>query len=186
MTTPLLAIGLLSKISSVARQTLQQVNQAAQGADETADRQKLPGSKPKFDLQNLFTSLDNDKSGALSKEELQQLPSKLPGSKLASALLSLQESGKGKAAGDDLQSQLFDKLDQDGDGKISTDEFNALPRSARSLVHELGAAGSGPNGAARLGASGIKPVDDVAASSVDRDRLNRAANVYSRTALPGG
>lgn len=188
MTTPLLAIGLLSKISSATRQGLQQVsqaNKAATGADEIANGQNVPGGKAKFDLQSLFKTLDGNQDGTLSKDELKKLAGALPPSKLSTALLSLQESSNGEEK-DDVQAALFGALDKNSDGKIGSDEFGVLASGVRGLLRSIGAAGDGERGAASLGASGLKPASDIAGIDVDRDKVNRAAIAYSRTSAPAG
>lgn len=184
MSTPLLAIGLLSKISSVARQGLNQAQKtsaATQGAEAAADRQNVPGSPAKFDLQKLFQSLDLNKDNNLTKDEFKSLAGNLPEGKNSSSLLALQEAGNGS---NEFTSKLFSSLDKDGDGQIGKEEFGAIGQGIRGVLRGVGAAGEGNRGAASLGASGLKPASDTSGTDVDRDRLNRAANAYSRTSAP--
>ena len=181
MSTPLLAIGLLSKISTVARQGLQQAQKANQVAEAAADRQNVPGSPAKFDLQKLFQTLDQNKDNNLTRDELKNLAGNLPEGKNASSLLALQEAGNGS---NDFTSKLFSSLDKDSDAQISQEEFTAIGQGIRGVLRGVGAAGEGNRGAASLGASGLRPASNTSGTDVDRDRLNRAANAYSRTSAP--
>lgn len=180
MTTPLLAIGLLSRISSAARHDLQRSSQtsaATTSADAAGNGQNVPGQGQRFDLNSLFKTLDADGNGSLSQGELKNLPSSLSGSKISSALLSLQESGQSQ--GTDLQSQLFSALDQNSDGQVNSSEFQSLAKSIRGILKSTSAAGD--RGAAGLGAGGLKPASATSGVDVDRDSLNRAVAAYGRT-----
>lgn len=181
MSTPLLALGLLSKISAVARQGLQQAQKANQAAETASDGQNVQGNPAKFDLQKLFQALDRNKDGGLSKDEFKSLAGNLPDAKNSSSLLALQESGENA---NDFTSKLFTNLDKDGDGQVSAEEFGSLGQGVVGVLRSLGASGEGNRGAASLGASGLKPASDTSRSDVDRDRLNRAAGAYSRTSAP--
>lgn len=178
MSTPLLAVGLLSKLGAATRQATQKSNAAnsADGSAETSGTgQNVPGQR-KFDLQNLFKTLDADKDGKLSQTELKNLPQALQGGRFSSALLALQDIGQ--ASGQDAQAQLFSALDKNGDGGVSGDEFKSLGQGIRTVLHSIGASGDKGRGAASLGVNGLKPAADLSGRFADRDSLNRALQAY--------
>lgn len=84
---------------------------------------KLPGGGQAKDASELFSKIDTDGNGSLTKDEMKTFEDRMS-SQMQSMMLQMQEkmSGGGKP---DLDA-LFNDSDSDGNGSISRKEFDAV------------------------------------------------------------
>lgn len=91
--------------------------------------------------EDLFASIDTDGDGSLSQEELEANAEKMREEMRNKFDLASLLGTPGQAEGEDSKEDLFSKIDTDGDGVISEDEFTAHEQKMREGIPSL-AAGS--------------------------------------------
>lgn len=92
--------------------------------DEKKTEEKKPDGKGKLDKGKLFDTMDADADGTVSKDEFTKGMEKVfDKMKEKAADKGGKAAGLLEKAGGQLGGKLFDKLDADGDGKLSKEEF---------------------------------------------------------------
>jgi len=130
-------------------------------------------------LQGLFSSGDTDGDGSLTQSDLETMMQQVPG--LARDLGTLTSSD---ATSDTGASDIFKKLDTDGDGKISATEFTSAVTQAHDKIVANWAAASGSDSSATTDATDTTDASTttVAAASVQTLLLELWQRLQQRTA----
>src|SRR5262245_41217126 len=98
---------------------------AVRADDAKADKKKKKGP----DLEAVFTKLDTNKDGKLSKDEFSKVKEEIKKKKEADAAAAAKKPAK---AGKKVDA-LFTKLDVDKDGSLSKDEFKKLTQVMQEM-----------------------------------------------------
>ncbi|MFO1148514.1 MAG: EF-hand domain-containing protein [Alsobacter sp.] len=109
-----------------------------------ATGQNVPAKSTRPDISQLFSKIDADGNGTISKEEFLAFKAKIDSA--MSALLKTQEDATKTSASSDASStdqtsladQLFSKLDANNDGTLSQDELNSVMSHGRRHGHHGG------------------------------------------------
>ena len=162
--------GLLPSLSGLGGQNAPSFDQIDTDNDGTisleefkAAAKNLPSQAESADngkAEELFATIDTDGDGAISKDEATAFTSKVSSAIQAVMILFQQESQAGDAAttadtnadatATSRADRLFAKLDADGDGSISKDEFTAAFNNRRHHAHEASESGESGGRVSRL------------------------------------
>jgi Ca2+-binding EF-hand superfamily protein len=116
--------------------------QSRTAADETST-----DASQSTKLEDLFSTIDSDSDGSITKDELKSFGDKLA-AQMQSTLLSAQETGGAQGAfgppppppgGGKSVEEMFSDIDSDGDGSVSADELKSFGEAKASRAKEAAA-----------------------------------------------
>jgi Ca2+-binding EF-hand superfamily protein len=111
----------------------------------TMDFAKVRSDSGSAKTDELFSKVDSNGDGAVSKTELQSLLDKFAADSTGSASSSSGTTSSSSTSS--TTSDLFAKLDTNGDGSLSQTEFDAARNQGSDQATPTSAAGHGPHGA---------------------------------------
>jgi Ca2+-binding EF-hand superfamily protein len=145
-------------------------------------------------LEDLFSSIDSDGDGSVSKTELKSFADSLS-AQMQSALLGAQESGGAQGAfgppppppGDGKSAaDMLSEMDTDGDGSVSSDELKAFgeahgPKSGKGAqMAEEAFASADTDGDGKLSSAEFETFDKTMRENVANRVHERMSQAYSQ------